>query len=74
VPDSLAGLVSVPENTLADRIGLQWTPPVFEGGSSILDYQLYYDNANGGTEYFVFELSIATNEYIAESLTQGQTY
>lgn len=67
-------LVNVPEITLADRIGLSWTTPSFNGGSSLVDYQLQYDNANGGIEFFVLEASILTESYTAMSLTQGSTY
>jgi len=38
VPDSPTDLVNVPEVTQATQVGLQWVAPVFNGGSSVLDY------------------------------------
>lgn len=49
IPDPPILLSDVPEITLADRIGLAWTPPVFNGGAPILDYRLWFDDATGTT-------------------------
>jgi hypothetical protein len=68
-------LVNVPDPvTRANKIGISWTAPIFEGGSSITDYQVYYDNANGGASYTVFETSVSDTEYVVLGMTQGQTY
>lgn len=66
-------MVNVPEITLADRIGLSWVVPVFDGGSPVLDYRVWYDNATGG-DMIELESGIATTAYTATGLTQGQTY
>lgn len=47
VPDNPTGLQNVPEQTHANQIGLSWSAPVFIGGSEILGYQIWYDNASG---------------------------
>ena len=59
IPDLPTSLVNVPENTNANNIGLSWITPSFDGGNTIIDYQLYYDNANNGASFTVFESSIA---------------
>lgn len=47
-PDQPTSLVNVPNPaTRANQIGLAWSEPTFDGGSAILSYQLWYDNATG---------------------------
>lgn len=43
VPDAPLTLNDVPEVTLQDRIGLAWTDGVADGGTPIIDYQIWYD-------------------------------
>jgi hypothetical protein len=63
----------VPVITAANQIGLQWVAPVFDGGSTLLDYTIYYDNASGNNfEELVVGLTDTT--YTATSLTQGESY
>jgi hypothetical protein len=52
---------------------LSWAAPLFDGGSEILDYSLYTDEATG-TDFVVLEESLTTLTYTATSLTQGATY
>jgi hypothetical protein len=40
IPDKPVLLANVPAITLADRIGLTWVSPEFNGGSPIIDYRL----------------------------------
>jgi hypothetical protein len=49
IPDPPILLSDVPEITLADRIGLVWSAPGFNGGAPILDYRLWFDDASGTT-------------------------
>jgi hypothetical protein len=73
VPDVPTGLVNVPVITAANQIGLQWVAPVFDGGSTLFDYTIYYDNASGNNfEELVVGLTDTT--YTATSLTQGESY
>lgn len=74
IPDQPTDLVDVPAQTSASQIGLDWNAPVFEGGASITDYKLWYDNASAGATFTVFTASVPQSDYIATSLTQGQTY
>lgn len=72
--DAPTSLINIPDPaTRADRIGLDWTAPVFTGGVPLLDYRLWYDNAQGSTT-IVLEESLSQSEYTAMSLTQGATY
>lgn len=73
IPDEPTNLVNVPEVTLADRIGLSWTAPVFDGGSPVVDYKVWYDNASGGA-FELLEENVASTTYTAMGLTQGSTY
>ena len=42
VPDAPLNLQNLPDITTATRIGLSWTPGVSDGGSPVLDYQIFY--------------------------------
>jgi hypothetical protein len=49
---------------------LSWTAPTFDGGSAILDYRIYYDNASG-SDFEVLASNVADTQYIVTGLTQG---
>ena len=74
IPDQPTNLANVPANTLATQIGLEWLAPVFNGGSAILDYKVWYDNASSGVTFTEFVSGLTDLNYIATGLTQGQTY
>lgn len=59
--------------TRADRIGLEWVAPSFNGGSALVDYQLWYDDASGSIDT-ILETSISDLTYTAIGLTQGSVY
>jgi chitodextrinase len=42
-PDAPTILANVAEITLRDQIGLTWVAPVFDGGSTLLDYRVWTD-------------------------------
>jgi len=44
----------VPEVTSATQIGLSWIAPVFDGGSPVVDYRVWYDNASNQAAFTVF--------------------
>ena len=73
MPDAPTDLQNVPAITDADTIGLSWAAPEFDGGSPILDYRLWSDNASG-SDFAVLEGSLAGFTYTATSLVQGATY
>ena len=73
VPDAPTDLSNNPAITNADQIGLTWAAPVFTGGSPLIDYRLYTDNASG-TDFTILVESLTVLEYTATGLTQGATY
>jgi hypothetical protein len=51
-------LANIPENTNANQIGLDWIEPVFNGGSPVIDYRVWYDDATNGETFTVFASGI----------------
>lgn len=73
VPDAPTQLENVPTITSANKIGLKWLAPVFNGGSELLDYSIWFDDASGTTFTKLFE-GLPQLSYTVTSLTQGKTY
>lgn len=73
IPDAPVLLADVPTITLADRIGLTWSPPEFSGGSPIIDYTVWYDDGRGDDTFEVRQSGLQLS-YTALSLVQGTTY
>jgi hypothetical protein len=73
VPDAPTNLANDAANTKGNQISVTWVAPAFNGGSPVLDYSVWYDNAAGG-EYTQIASGITSLSYIATSLTQGKTY
>jgi hypothetical protein len=69
IPDAPTGLANVPSKTLATQIGLSWLAPAFEGGSTLIDYSIWYDNASNGATFTEFASGITDLNYIATGLT-----
>jgi len=40
----------------------------------VIDYRIWYDNANGGTSYEVLAENIVDNTYLANTVIKGSTY
>jgi hypothetical protein len=73
IPDAPTDLSNVYEITSSSQIGLTWVAPVFDGGSPLIDYRLWTDDATGG-DFIVLEQSLTSLSYTAVGLTQGATY
>jgi hypothetical protein len=43
VPNAPVGLANNPSVTLATQIGLTWADGISNGGTTIIDYQIWYD-------------------------------
>jgi hypothetical protein len=69
-PINLANDVAV---TDANKIGLTWAKPVFDGGSALIDYRIFFDDATGFT-FTELVSGLTGTSYTATSLTQGLTY
>lgn len=73
IPDAPTNLQNVEEVTNRNTIGLDWEAPVFDGGSALLDYSVWYDNALGG-DFELLQSGVTDTLFTAASLTQGLTY
>ena len=73
IPDPPTDLINVAASTSSNQITLAWTAPIFDGGSLLLDYRLWFDNASGST-FQILQETVTATTYTAVSLTQGQTY
>lgn len=64
IPDKPATLSNVASITNAGQIGLVWEAPLFDGGSPVLDYRLWWDDSQFsqlyilGDELTVFEFTV----------------
>lgn len=68
IPDAPTNLQNEPDITSSSQIGVSWTAPAFDGGSSLLDYRILYDNASGST-FEVLVSGLTDTSYIATGLT-----
>jgi titin len=50
---------------------LTWDAPTFDGGSEVIDYIVWYDNAEDIYQDLAF---VTDTTYIATGLDQGSTY
>lgn len=68
IPDAPTDLANVPEVTTANQIGLKWLAPVFDGGSSVLDYSIWFDDASNGVTYTALVSGLQTLTFTASGL------
>ena len=52
---------------------MSWSAPIFNGGSAVLDYSIFRDQALG-SDFIVIESGVTSLNYNATSLTEGSTY
>lgn len=72
VPDAPLNLIGVESLTNGVQIGLTWQIGAFEGGTEVIDYRLWSDQAKGS--YIVIAENILGTDFIVTSLTTGSTY
>jgi hypothetical protein len=60
--------------TDANTIGLIWSAPVFDGGSALIDYRIFFDDATNGVTFTELASGLTGTSYTANLLTQGLTY
>jgi hypothetical protein len=70
-PINLANIISI---TLDDRIGLSWEDGASNGGTSIIDYQVWYDDGLGTGTYIELVSALTEREYTTTGLYSGLTY
>lgn len=73
IPDVPENLQNNPLITNAHQVGLTWNPPTFDGGSAVIDYRLWSDNASGST-FTEVQSGITDTSFTVTGLTQGLTY
>lgn len=69
---STVSISNVPAGTNANKITVQWSEPADNGGTDVLDYELYY--AKPLESYQVLASSLTALEYTAEPLETGVVY
>jgi hypothetical protein len=74
IPDNPTDLANVEANTNANSIGLSWSAPVFDGGSALIDYRLWFDDATNGVTFTELASGLTDTSYTATGLTQGLIY
>jgi hypothetical protein len=51
-----------------------WDPPTFDGGTAVLYYRLWFDDATDGATFEVLGSAITDTFYVKTGLSQGLTY
>ena len=72
-PDAPVSLANVSGQTTSTQIGLTWADGAYNGGSSVIDYQLSYKEASSST-WIVWASGLTERSDIVTSLTSGTTY
>jgi hypothetical protein len=73
-PDAPLSLVEDYSTKTESRIGLTWQDGAANGGSSIIDYRVSFDQGLGTEQYVVLQSGVLTRSYVADGLTPGETY
>ena len=74
VPSEPLNLANDATITMGTSIGLTWTPSAQVGGTSIIDYQVWYDKGRGDSVFEILQSGVPTAYFTATGLTLGQTY
>lgn len=72
MPDAPLALSNNPAVTTATKIGLVWSAGLSNGGKTIIDYRVSFDQGIG--TYIVLQAGITVTSYTATTLTHGTTY
>jgi hypothetical protein len=73
LPDAPINLVNDPATTTAYQVGLIWSDGAYNGGSSVIDYQVSYTEESSST-YAIFASGILTHSTTVNGLTPGVSY
>jgi hypothetical protein len=72
-PDSPISLVEDFAQRTYNSVTLNWQAGAEDGGSTVISYQLTYDNTSV-TDFVILEDTIVSNFFKVENLTPGSTY
>ena len=73
-PDAPISVANIPAETSATAITLLWADAAENGGSSVIDYRVKYNNGDGTDNFVTLESNIVAQTYTANSLSTGITY
>jgi hypothetical protein len=75
VPDAPVNLANDPSITSDNRIKFTWQQGASNGGDTVLDFDIYYDDALGTNVFTLLQANVFTEYYITTiQLDVGQTY
>lgn len=74
VSDAPELLQNVPAQTTAFQISMEWTAPTYNGGDSVIDYQVWFDSATSGATWSEAGSGITDLFFTKTGLTQGLNY
>ena len=74
VPDAPINFGNLVEITLDDRIGLSWDDGLSNGGTSIIDYQVFFDDGLGTGVFIELASALTERKYTASGLYSGLLY
>ena len=63
IPDEPTSLENVASLTTSSSIGLSWVAPVFDGGSAVVDYAIWYDNAEPGSTFILLASGLTLTNF-----------
>ena len=72
IPDSPLGLQNNAAITAANVIGLTWSAGIYNGGASVIDYTISYDQ--GYNSYKTLASGVIGTSYTATQVTAGLTF
>jgi hypothetical protein len=73
VPDAPIEITVDSENTSATKISFNWVDGTSNGGSAVIDYSIYYDQATG--TWVELKAGISEKSYSTHvTITEGYTY
>lgn len=73
VPDAPVNLLDNHTVTLQNQVGLVWQDGTSNGGTAIIDYQIWFDQGTGATPTLLLQ-EITTRSATVTGLTAGTTY
>jgi cellulose 1,4-beta-cellobiosidase len=73
VPEAPLGLQDNPAATTAYQVGLQWTEGIYNGGSVVLDYRVWFKEQSA-TDFAVFQEAVQSTSTTVTGLSPGFTY
>ena len=73
VPDAPIDLTNDPETTSDSIVRFTWSDGASNGGTSILDYAVYFANGSGGL-FTLLSSTVTAREFVHVTITAGNLY